>query len=125
MKSSTKFITAMVVLFIVVLGGAAAVSEYAPEQNPFVAKEEYFVKVTDQFNVIHGKFKFDQDEEYTKYIYTLPGYNKDGQAKDIEFSAGKELRKDAYLKISIRADKVLSYEEVQAKDLPQTVAGKI
>ncbi|OPA79463.1 hypothetical protein BVG16_10365 [Paenibacillus selenitireducens] len=123
MKSSTKFITAIVVLFIVVLGGAAAVSKYAPEHNPFTPKDEYFVKVADHFEIIHDKA--DQGQEYTRYTYTLPGYNKDGQAKDIEFNASKELRKDAYLKISIRADKVLSYEEVQSKDLPQTVSSKM
>ncbi|WP_018754588.1 YxeA family protein [Paenibacillus terrigena] len=116
MKTSTKFIFVLAVIFIVMLGGAAAVSKYAPEHNPFLKGNDYFTIVGDSY-----KEKTDKDSdgrEHTRYLYNLSGVDKDGKKQDLEFTANKVLRKDAYLAVTIKADVVTHWEEVQASDIP-------
>jgi len=116
MKTSTKFISVLAVIFIVMLGGAAAISKYAPQHNPFMKGTDYFTVVADSYK--EQKDTTSDGKEYTSYLYKLPGIDKDGNKKELEFTAHKVLRKDAYLAVSIKANIVTHWEEVQASDIP-------
>lgn len=53
------------------------------------------------------------------YSYTMPAYDEAGKETEVTFSADKNLRKGAYLKLYIKEDKgVTSYEEVLKKKFP-------
>ncbi|WP_314591881.1 YxeA family protein [Paenibacillus terrigena] len=116
MRTSTKFISLLAVIFIVMLGGAAAVSKYAPEHNPFLKGNDYFTIVGDSYK--EQSDKASDGSDHTRYLYNLPGVDKDGKKKDLEFTAQKMLRKNAYLAVTIKADVVTHWEEVQASDIP-------
>ncbi len=63
----------------------------------------------------------DGGQEIISYRYELPGFNKEGKEKTMDFNGFQErpLRKGAYLKVTWNKNKgVTSYEEVQAKDIP-------
>lgn len=79
---------------------------------------------TDQYYVQVGKGvkmedKADDGMTYVYYQYTLNGFDKDGKEKNVKFTANKELRKDAYLRVYLKGGKASSYQEVQAQELPE------
>lgn len=60
------------------------------------------------------------------YSYTMPAYDEAGKETEVTFSADKNLRKGAYLKLYIKEDKgVTSYEEVPEKEVPSKAAEKL
>ncbi|MFE4764556.1 YxeA family protein [Bacillus mycoides] len=62
----------------------------------------------------------------TTYQYTLPGFDKDGEKKEMEFTALKNLRKEAFLLIYYSEEKgVKSWEEVKKDELPTKVKEKL
>ncbi len=84
--------------------------------------DSYYVQVTTD-----GEKQTEQDG-YTNYHYVLPGYDQNGEEKDMDFSAMKErpLRKEAFLRITWNKNKgVTSYEEVQGKDVPKKAQEKL
>lgn len=88
-------------------------NELADMLNPFIPHKDVFVKI-DQA----GK-KLDQ----STYKYALEGINEDGKKIKITFTASKQLREGAYLKVDTKRTYVKSWEEVQPNDMP-TVAQK-
>ncbi|WP_028543805.1 YxeA family protein [Paenibacillus taiwanensis] len=118
-----KKLIALVFVFALMAGVFIAFINYAPEHNPFSKKEEYYVQVGDKYTV--EKSKTDKGEEYANYMYTLPGFDEQGNKRDITFNGLKVLRQHAYLKISLRADTVISYTEVQLEDIPDAAKVKI
>ena len=88
-------------------------NELADMLNPFIPHKDVFVKI-DQT----GK-KLEQ----TTYEYALEGINEDGKKIKITFTASKQLREGAYLKVDTKRTYVKSWEEVQPNDMP-TVAQK-
>lgn len=63
--------------------------------------------------------KLDSGEIMTTYWYELPAYKESGRVMKVEFSAQKELRQGAYLKLYIKqGNEVTSYDEVQASEIP-------
>lgn len=66
--------------------------------------------------------KIDSGQIMTTYWYELPAYDEDGKVMDVEFSAQKELKQDAYLKLYIKkGNEVTSYDEVSWEDIPGAV----
>lgn len=58
-----------------------------------------------------------------RYEYTLASYNDNGDEKDMNFTAAKELKDGAFLKIYYKEAKgVTSYEEVAESKLPAKAA---
>lgn len=63
-----------------------------------------------------------------QYNYNLPGYNKEGEKKDLEFAAFKDrpLKMNAYLKVTWNKNKgVTSYEEVKGSEVPEKAKEKL
>lgn len=88
--------------------------------------DEYFVQVTTDGQRVEEKD--DSGNNYVDYKYSLPGYDKDGNKKELDFNANKDrpLRREAFLKVTWNKKKgVTSYEEVQQKDLPKKAADKL
>ncbi|BCA86505.1 amino acid ABC transporter ATP-binding protein [Enterococcus saigonensis] len=88
--------------------------------------EQYYVKITTNGQREDGKS--DSGENITQYKYSLPGYDKEGNEKQMDFSAFKDrpLKKDAYLKITWNKNKgVTSYEEVTKADVPNAAKEKL
>ncbi len=54
---------------------------------------------------------------FSEECYQMTGYNENGDAKELELTASKNLRKYAYLVIKYR-DKVLTYEVVEKSEVP-------
>ncbi|MCP9225160.1 YxeA family protein [Bacillus mycoides] len=88
-------------------------------------KDEYYVQIT--MDGKEGVSKSIDGEVIGKeYEYTLSGFDKEGKEKELEFTAQKNLRKEAFLRV-YHSDKkgVTAWEEVQKDELPTKVEGKL
>jgi uncharacterized protein (TIGR01655 family) len=57
-----------------------------------------------------------------RYVYTQPAYTPEGELNEVTFTAGKELREGAYLRLYVKdGDTVTSYDEVSREDVPRSV----
>ncbi len=66
-----------------------------------------------------------KSEGKTTYDYNLTGYDKDGNPKDVKLNESKRLRKNAYLRVKLKANnEVMRWSEVQVNDLPEKVKEK-
>ncbi|MDZ5671768.1 YxeA family protein [Bacillus stercoris] len=81
--------------------------------------------VTDRFNpFIHQQDVYVQIDRDGRHLspggteYTLDGYNASGKKEEVTFFAGKELRKNAYLKVKAKGKYVETWEEVRFEDMP-------
>ncbi|MES5396333.1 YxeA family protein [Bacillus amyloliquefaciens] len=88
--------------------------------------------VTDRFNpLIHQQDVYVQIDRDGKHLspggteYTLDGYNASGKKEEVTFFAGKELRKNAYLKVKAKGKYVETWEEVRFEDMPDSVQSKL
>ncbi|MCY9233074.1 YxeA family protein [Bacillus spizizenii] len=84
--------------------------------------------VTDRFNpFIHQQDVYVQIDRDGKHLspggteYTLDGYNESGKKEEVTFFAGKDLRKNAYLKVKSKGKYVETWEEVRFEDMPDPV----
>jgi len=77
-----------------------------------IGSDEYYVQVQNDGE----KFT---EQNYTRYEYTLNGFDEDGKSKDMTFTANHELRKNAYLRIYYKKDEVITYEEVEKDEMPE------
>ncbi|MCY8499953.1 YxeA family protein [Bacillus inaquosorum] len=84
--------------------------------------------VTDRFNpFIHQQDVYVQIDRDGRHLspggteYTLDGYNAFGKKEEVTFFAGKDLRKDAYLKVKAKGKYVETWEEVRFEDMPDSV----
>lgn len=60
-----------------------------------------------------------------RYLYTLTCYDENGNEKSFTFGANKVLKNKAFLMLSTRPIQgVVSWEEVQYKDMPDSVQEK-
>lgn len=88
-----------------------------------MGKDQYYVQIT-----MDGKEKITKadNEKYIYYEYNLPGFDEDGNEKEMEFNADKNLRKEAFLRIYYSDKKgVTSWQEVQRDELPEKVKAKL
>ncbi|GAA0831620.1 YxeA family protein [Bifidobacterium pullorum subsp. gallinarum] len=84
--------------------------------------DQYYVQIQEGTRV---EDKSDDGKKYTYYEYTLEGFDKEGAAKTLTFTAQKELRKEAYLRVYVKKSGVGSYQEVQANELPEQARAKL
>lgn len=101
------------------MGGAIAVTIFFPNEitdkmNPLVAKSQIYVQINKDGTPLSPG----------GYDYTLTGFDKKGKESEVNFYAGKELRKDAYLRIYTKGKYVKTWEEVQFEDIPDKAKGK-
>lgn len=83
-------------------------------------KDTYYVHITADGEV--EEYKADSGQIYQTYWYELPAFNKNGEEKTFKFSAQKNLRHDAYLKLYVKKEtEVTSYDEVKFHELPAKV----
>lgn len=102
-----------IAILVVLVGGFAFLQSI--NFNRFGA-QQYYVQVQDGTKM---EGKTSQGEKYIYYEYTLNGFDKDGKEKGLTFTADKQLRKDAYLRVYVKKDIVSSYQEVQLNELPE------
>ncbi|MCR9040046.1 YxeA family protein [Bacillus sp. L381] len=88
--------------------------------------------ITDRFNpLIHQQDVYVQIDRDGKHLspggteYTLDGYNASGKKEEVTFFAGKELRKNAYLKVKAKGKYIETWEEVRFEDMPDSVQSKL
>ncbi|MDL4839873.1 YxeA family protein [Aquibacillus rhizosphaerae] len=81
--------------------------------NPFIELGNVYVQVNEEPVVDEGR-----------YYYDLTGYHEDGKKTELAFSAIKDLKENAFLKITAKGAFVKGYEEVQAEALPEDVKAK-
>ncbi|AJQ61645.1 DUF1093 domain-containing protein [Bacillus thuringiensis] len=89
-----------------------------------MGKDEYYVQIT-----VDGKefdSKASDGQKFKDYEYKLTGFDKDGKEKELEFTAQKNLRKEAFLRV-YNSDKkgVTAWEEVKKDELPAKVKEKL
>ena len=110
-----KFLIVVGVLFALGIVGIFAITKL--DFNRMNA-DNYYLQITE--DGIPHDYKLDDGSVMTTYSYQLNATNADGQTIPLEFTAQKNLRKDAYLKMYVKeGDQVSSYDEVKLEDIPQ------
>ena len=86
--------------------------------------DTYYVKITQD-----GRTTADTDSSghiYTTYNYELPAVNKKLDKKTVKFTADHNLRKDAYLALTVHKTKgVTSYKEVKKSEIKANIFKEI
>ncbi|WP_108307542.1 YxeA family protein [Metalysinibacillus jejuensis] len=110
-----KLIGVAVFLGIIVIGGLAILRFVDFNQ---LGAQTYYVQITDDGKV--EKTTIDTGEVFETYWYNdYKIYNDKGESQVVNFSAQKNLRQGAYLKVYYKDNKgITSYEEVQEADVP-------
>jgi len=88
-----------------------------------IGAEQYYVQINQDGKRMESKS--DHGEKYVSYEYTLEGIDSKGKEKSLTFTANKELRKDAYLRVYVKGNDVSSYQEVQVGELPEQAKQKL
>ncbi|MBE7149489.1 YxeA family protein [Bacillus mycoides] len=89
-----------------------------------MGKDEYYVQITT--DGIEKNEKSDDGKPFKYFEYKLTGFDKEGKEKELEFTAQKNLRKEAFLRV-YHSDKkgVSAWEEVKKDELPAKVKEKL
>ncbi|MGM7634975.1 YxeA family protein [Bacillus sp. Hm123] len=90
-------------------------NELADMLNPFIPKKDVFVEIDEPGEKVDA----------STFEYTLQGVNEDGEETTVTFTASKELREGAYLKLTTKRTYVKSWEEVQVDEMPAAVRDKM
>lgn len=116
-----KVLTATIVLLFVILIGLILSLKNSNLNR--LGTERYYLQITsDGAEIVEQA----GGEEYIRYFYQLPAYDKDGNERNVDFYSSKNLRNDAYLKIYYKNKKgVTSYEEVKQSEVPEKALQKI
>ena len=84
----------------------------------------YYVQITKD-----GKEKEVSDnsgKKFKEYDYDIKSYQKDGIERRVTFMADHNLRKEAYLKLTVNSVKgVTSWEEVKKSEVPKEALKKL
>jgi len=115
-----KGLIALAVVLIVVVGFVLFIQNVNVNR---LGAQQYYVQINQDGKKTEDKS--DSGKKYVYYEYTIEGFDSNGKAKSLTFTAGKELRKDAYLRIYVKGNKVSSYQEVQANELPEQAKQKL
>ena len=83
--------------------------------NPLVKEESSYIKTK----------KPDKFLEYDRASYTQKAYDKQGESRNLTFTAAQSLKLDRYLKITHKGAHVATYEEVNKQDIPKKAIKKI
>ena len=115
-----KFLMAVGIFFIL---GAAGVFALTKIDFNRMNADNYYLQITEEG--VQHETKLDDGSVMTYYSYELNAKNEDGETKPLEFTAQKNLRKDAYLKMYVKnGDEVSSYDEVKFEDIPKKAQPK-
>lgn len=96
-----KFLIGFISLIVIALVGLQIADKVVK------GGDDYYVQVTTDGERIDGKDS--SGNPYVDYKYSLPGYDKDGTKKQLEFNAAKDrpLRREAFLKVTWNKKKAL------------------
>lgn len=104
----------MIVLTLIFAGLLLLVVSIDPNR---IAKDNVYVEVIEPIDTTEEKL--DSGELISRYIYKQKAFDKQGKSVEIEFSAGKKLRKGAYLMLYVKkGNEVTSYDEVKWSEIP-------
>lgn len=121
MNKKTKGISLIAVIFIVLIGGVVVLQNVNFNR---LGADQYYTQIIGQGT--ENKNKANNGAIYVSYEYELPAYNQDGDEKELTFTAQKQLREEAYLKVYVKNGKgVTSYQEVEKSDIPQKASDKL
>jgi uncharacterized protein (TIGR01655 family) len=105
-----KHIFLFCVIAAIVIAGL--ISFVAASKAPRWGRTQYYTKVTTSTPADNG-------QGIWQYEYRLPSYTADGSVRQLDFTAPKILRRDAYLRVYARSDgSVTAWEEVKPADVP-------
>lgn len=102
---------------LLLLGGAALFSSYAPNDvaqvidqlNPLLPTKDLYVKTTKPESV----------NGYGTAAYKQMAADQEGHTREIQFSGLSELKTDRYLKLTAKGAHVETYEEVPQAEVPK------
>ncbi|TQR21728.1 YxeA family protein [Psychrobacillus vulpis] len=116
-----KFLTIVGILFVVGVAGLFALTKI--DFNRMNA-DNYYLQITE--DGVQHENKLDDGSVMISYSYKLEATNADGETIPLEFTAHKNLREDAYLKMYVKKDdQVSSYDEVKFEDIPKKAQEKL
>lgn len=116
-----KRFIATIVVIVVVVGLILGFRNINPNR---LGADSYYVQITDSGDKIEDKIN--TGEVMVRYEYTLPAFDKKGNKKELTFTSGHELRKDAYINLFWKKNKgVTSYQEVQKEDIPEKALNEL
>lgn len=89
-----------------------------------MGKDQYYVQIT--ADGLEKNEKADNDTPIKLFEYKLSGFDEGGKEKTMEFTAPKNLRKEAFLRVYYSDKKgVTSWEEVKKDDIPSKAKEKL
>lgn len=104
------------ILAVLVLAGGGIYFVYQKSYGG----DHYYVKITKDGTAT--KETDDSGATYTNYTYNLPAVNKKLDKKNIEFNADHNLRKQAYLELTVNKNKgVTSFKEVKKSEIKSEI----
>lgn len=115
-----KGIIAVAIVLIVLVGFVVFIQNVNVNR---LGAQQYYVQINQDGKRMEDKS--DSGEKYVSYEYTLKGFDSKGEEKSLTFTANKELRKDAYLRVYVKGNDVSSYQEVQVSELPEQAKQKL
>ncbi|EOL50516.1 YxeA family protein [Enterococcus caccae] len=126
MKRFCKAILATIIVFAVGIVGlriytynntslAAAVID---NLNPLVKNDTLYVKTTSKYD-----YKYlDAVSKIENFAYIQTCYTRKGETRKLEYvSLGKQLSPGKFLKLRVKGQNVLSWEEIKQRELPEPV----
>ncbi|WP_214703259.1 MULTISPECIES: YxeA family protein [unclassified Exiguobacterium] len=88
-----------------------------------IGKDTLFVEIKGATDI--EETTLENGEVMKRYVYTQPAFSSEGKSKEVTFTATKELREGAYLRLYVKdGDTVTSYEEVSRADVPRSITEK-
>ncbi len=89
-----------------------------------LGKNNVYVEVIEPTDI--DEDKLNTGEVMTSYLYKQTAFNDEGETIEVEFSAQKELRQGAFLKLYVKKEnEVTSYDEVKWEDIPAEAQKKL
>jgi len=89
-----------------------------------LGKDHVYVQVGEVTEV--EETTLDSGDVVRRYVYSTDALTKDGETQAVTFTAAKELRSGAYLKLYVKnKDEVTSYDEVSVADVPEAAREKL
>ncbi|WP_342508178.1 YxeA family protein [Sporosarcina sp. FSL K6-2383] len=116
-----KKLIVTIVVIAVIVGLILGLRNINPNR---LGADSYYIQITDSGDTIEDKIS--TGEVMIRYEYTLPAFDKKGNKKELTFTSGHELRKDAYINLFWKENKgVTSYQEVQKEDIPEKALNEL
>ncbi|MBM7542808.1 YxeA family protein [Amphibacillus cookii] len=118
MKKVTGIIISVFILFI------SGVIILATVDFNRLGKDHLYVQVDEPMQI--DETTLDSGQIVQTFWYESPAYDDEGETTNVEFSATRELREDAYLMLYVRNEnEVTSYDEVDWGDIPSAAQEKL